>query len=115
MGEQKREAEPLTREENTQLAAEVLAPILELVDHALENFDEDRLRATMEKMEGQVAQMEALPFPETLNRADAMKESTGLFEKVVEMVELRKAQRAAAMKRGRGTPGTQVLRALGLG
>ena len=108
----------LTKEENQELADMVLKPVLLCIDLASGRFPEERLKATLEKMHGHNSALAAWPFAETMDKADAMTESTEVFEKIVELIILRRHQLAEAMERAersKSTPGQDVLKALGMG
>ena len=109
------EAKPLTREENQELAEMILKPVLLYIDLASERFPEERLKATLEKMHDHNSTLAAWPFPETMDKSDEMADSTAVFEKIVELISLRKTQLAERKKRsGRTSPGADVLKALGM-
>ena len=90
--------EELSLEENEQLSAIILSPMMQLIDMASEMYDVKRLRATLKKMNNHASSLAAWPMQETMDEADRVASINNVFEKFVEMVELREDQKEIAIK-----------------
>jgi len=107
-------AEPLTLEENKSLADGVLTPIMLVVNIAAGMYEVPRLRATVRKMRSQQSTARALPFPESQAKADRMRGEIDLFEKIVDVVEIRQRQMDLVKEQSKQAEGIDMLRKMGL-
>jgi hypothetical protein len=103
--------EALTKEENIILAAEVLKPIIEIIDN--NTFPVDRLKKTLENMEDNFRNVQAWPFQETMDKAEIIKIQNLMFEMIVNLIELRETQKEVTIKQMNSSPGDQILKQLG--
>ena len=108
-------SEKITLEQSQKLAALMeilLAPVDMIIANepgALEQMD--RAIAGMSDHHGT---LQALPFPETLNKADDVRLRLQLLEAIRGLVAARLGQREAALKGANYTTGADVLERLGL-
>ena len=91
-------AEPFTLEENEEFSNEILQPLMFMVDRAADHYDIERLRATLENMNNHAGHLAAFPFQETMDKADAVANMNNIFEKILELIELRIKQKEAAIE-----------------
>lgn len=104
----------MTKEENIELSAEVLTPIISIIDQAVKLYDVERLKETLADMRSQTGYVQAWPMQETMDKADSMKLANEMYGHIINMMEIRINQRNLAMSQQEGTAGNQVLKQLGL-
>ncbi len=104
----------MSLEENQGLADTVITPILKIIDSAVRVFEVDRLKESLEAMKDQTSTLAAFPTPETMDKAESMKASNELFEKIIDMMELRKKQKEITVKQSKGTVGNDILKQMGM-
>jgi hypothetical protein len=108
----------LTKEENQELADNVITPILKAIDKSvILGFDTTRLKETLEAMNDQASTLQAFPTEETMNKAKELKSMNDLFEKIIELIELRKDQAVVKAETSKmkssGTIGAGLLEQMG--
>jgi len=101
-------------EENTLFANDIIGPIMDIINVNMDQFDLDKLRGTLKKMNDHVGTIKAFPFQETMDKADIMRIQNDIFEKIIELIELRIKQRAVVFDQIKPTAGDQILRHLGM-
>ena len=84
------EAKPYDLENNTIFADGIIGPLLMIIDMNVDNFDIDRLRATLDKMHRTHSSIAAWPFPETVDKADELALKNDTFKAIVDLMEARK-------------------------
>lgn len=100
------------------LVADIIKPLLMFMDSCLESFkvagitikELDEIR---EKMQGHNSSLAAWPFPETMQKADAMQVQTDTFRQIIKLLEIRKHQWEVQLQLKEETPGEEVLKHLG--
>lgn len=91
----------------------LIEPILNLVDVIDGCFDMDHAVRVLNVMAQNVSHLTALPFPETLNKAETVQATMETFEAVIDLVRARRNQRDQAMRGPTYTTGEQILRMMG--
>lgn len=105
----------LTKEENQELADNVLRPIMQIVAENIHKFDVDRMKESYKNMKSHTGTARAFPFPETQDKADAMDEINNVFAAIILLFELRKVQMEGVSERERGKQGiNQLLKDIGM-
>ena len=100
MDEQKKTAEPLTLEENTELAKS-LVKMVTIAEDIAAQFPLERLQATQKKMRDHASTMGTMSVivgPDALTKADSVKATNRVFDGLVELIAARSAQRTLAYK-----------------
>ena len=107
--------EKMTLEENTVFADLILKPILIHIDMAIKcPYDSERLRLTLDSMKSRVGTLAALPFPETIDKAQSTTAMNEIYEKIIELIELRGKQMEMLISQAEETPGASILKQIGM-
>ncbi len=104
-----------TLEENELFAHQVIKPIMMVVDTTGQTFDLEKLKGTLKGMKDQQSMVAAFPFPQTMRKSEELAEQTRIFEKIIELLELRSEQKDGTIQRAKGDAGDQILNEMGLG
>ena len=91
-------SEKMTLEENTEFTEIVLRPIIFAIDLAVETYDIERLRETYKAMQEKLGTMKALPFQESMDKAEATEPMNELYKGILDLIEIRIKQKEKALE-----------------
>ena len=108
--------EKMTLEENQVFADLILKPIMTHIDMAILHgkIDPKRLRISLDDMKSCTGTLAAFPFAETMDKAETNSIENDVFEKIIELIELRTKQKETSANQLGGTLGENILIQMGL-
>ena len=99
--------------ELAQSIANDILPILLQIDMLCIKYKVDDLKKILQDMRNNVSLLAALPFPETMRKAETLGAQTQTFAAFVQLIEIRRSQ-LETQRKPDTTPGAEILKAIGL-
>jgi hypothetical protein len=99
--------------ELAQSIAKDIFPILLQIDILCITYKIDDLKKILDNMQKHVSLLEAMPFPETMRKAEVLGAQTQTFAAFVQLIEIRRSQ-LETQRKPDTTPGAEILKAMGL-
>ena len=91
-------AEPeITRKEGEEIAA-LIGPIVGLVDVIETVADTKKMRRILEEMYSRASTLDSLPFAETMNKGQEIRDDAYFFDTLIRLIEARRKQKENACK-----------------
>jgi len=107
------EKKEITKKEAEEMAA-AMGPFIQYLDIMLQLLDTERMLDYLNAMRHEAGMLGALPWAETLNKAETIEAQCKFFESIIAAMEARKKVQEMATKKT-FTEGSDVLKILGMG
>ena len=106
------EKKEITKKEGEEIAT-AIGPFVQYLDIMLQLLDINRMLDYLNAMRHDAGMLGALPWPETLNKADKIEAQCKFFESIINAMEARKKVQEMATKKS-FTTGSDVLKMMGM-
>lgn len=106
-------AEPEITRKEAEKVATLIGPIIGIIDVIERVADTKKMRRILQDMYRQASTLDSLPFPETMNRGEEIRNDAHFFDAVIRLIEARRKQKENVGKK-RFSTGSEILKMMGL-